>query len=69
LKDKLADMWKASKSFLRDNHDIMITRINKGNVAMRKKDYRQKMLILLSEKNTYKIENTLKILLIFFLKN
>jgi len=69
LKDKLADMWKASKSFLRDNHDIMITRINKGNVAMRKKDYRQKMLTLLSEENTYKIENTLKILLIFFLKN
>ena len=62
-------MWKASKSFLRDNHDIMITRINKGNVAMRKKDYRQKMLTLLSEENTYKIENTLKILLIFFLKN
>jgi len=69
LKDKLADMWKASKLFLRDNHDIMITRINKGNVAMRKKNYRQKMLTLLSEENTYKIENTLKILLIFFLKN
>jgi len=38
LKHKLADVWKAIKSFLRNNHDI--TRADKGNVTitMRKKE-------------------------------
>ena len=49
LKNKLADMSKTTKSFLRNNHDIMITRADKGNVTVvvRKEDYRQKMLTLL----------------------
>jgi len=57
LKDKLADMWKATKSFLRNNHDIMITKVDKGNVtmAMRKEDYKQKMFTLLSDENIYEI--------------
>jgi len=47
----------------------MITRADKGNVkmAMREKDYRQKMLTLLSDGNTYEIVK--KDPTIFFLEN
>jgi len=46
-------MWKATKSFLRNNN-IMIIRADKGNVIVAE-DYRQKMLTLLNDENTYEV--------------
>jgi len=45
-------MWKATKSFLRNNHNIMIIRADKDNVIVAE-DYR--MLTLLNDENTYEV--------------
>ncbi|EFN67919.1 hypothetical protein EAG_11940, partial [Camponotus floridanus] len=52
----ILNSFNASKRFLRENNDIMVTRADKGQitVAMDKKDYFNNMDMLLGDQITYK---------------
>jgi len=53
----LLNWFSLTKKFVKDNNNLIITRADKGNttVVIDKIDYKQKMLTMLSDTNTYKI--------------
>lgn len=54
---ELIDMCKLTSQFLRENNNLLLTRVDKGNttVAIDKKSYIRKITELLEDKKTYTI--------------
>jgi len=56
--DKILIEWfKTTKKFINDNEDLIFTRADKGNttVILNRSEYKQKMMTLLNDTNTYQL--------------